>query len=238
MKKPPVKKSPPRPRTRGGRWRRILLSIALAIAGYYLLCLIGLVMLRWVDPIFTTVHVQRRIESLFSKGKYSKRYDFVPMRRISPQLRHAVIAAEDLGFYSHHGVDWAEMKKVVDESIKKGEVGRGGSTISMQLVKNLFLTTHRNPLRKVAEWALVFPAEWILPKDRILELYLNVIEWGPGVFGAEAASRYHYHTSAALLDREQSARLAAIVPAPRSRRPPRMNQYSAEIQARMTMMGW
>ena len=238
MKKRPEQKRETRPGTRSGWFRRIVLSIVFLIVGYYAICLLALVTLRWVDPMFTTVHVQRRLESFFAKGKYSKRYQFVPLRRISPQLRHAVVAAEDLGFYTHSGVDWAEMKKVVDESVRKKEVARGGSTISMQLVKNLFLTTHRNPFRKAVEFALVFPAEWILPKERILELYLNVIEWGPGVFGAEAAARYHYRISAAALDRDQAARLASIIPAPRTRRPARMNQFSAEIQARMVMMGW
>jgi monofunctional biosynthetic peptidoglycan transglycosylase len=153
-------------------------------------------------------------------------------------LQHAVIAAEDGRFYQHGGIDFDELEKVVEEAQEKGEVPRGASTISMQLVKNLFATTHRNPLRKVAEGALVFPAEAILGKQRILELYLNVAEWGPGVFGAQAAARYHYRTSAAALDRDQSARLAAILPAPRTRRPARMNTYSAIIQDRMKLLGW
>jgi len=127
---------------------------------------------------------------------------------------------------------------VAEESAETGEVRRGASTITQQLVKNLFFTTHRNPVRKAFEYTLAPMADWILGKQRILELYLNVIEWGPGVWGAEAAAQYHYHTSAARLDREQAARLAAILPSPRRRKPQRMNQYSELIQERMQQHGW
>jgi monofunctional biosynthetic peptidoglycan transglycosylase len=214
---------------------RIAKVCALAVLGYFASCLGLLVLLRWIDPPFTTVHAQRRIESWFAKGKYEKRYRFVPLEAISPHLHHAVIAAEDGRFYQHNGIDFDELAKVLQEDRAQF---RGGSTISMQLVKNLFVTTHRNPLRKMVEWALVFPAEGILGKRRVLELYLNVIEWGPGIYGAEAAARYHYKRAANALEREQAARLAAIVPSPRRRRPARMNQYSATIQDRMTKLGW
>ena len=109
---------------------------------------------------------------------------------------------------------------------------------SQQLIKNLFFTTHGNPVRKVVEWTLAPLAEVILGKQRILELYLNVIEWGPGVFGAEAAARHHYRTAAATLTRQQAARLAACVPAPRRRRPGAMTQYGAIIENRMRQMGY
>jgi monofunctional biosynthetic peptidoglycan transglycosylase len=218
------------------RWLvRTLLLVPLA---YVVLCLTFLQALIWLDPWFTMVHAQRRVESWWSRSAYVKRYTFVPLEKISPHLQHAVIAAEDGRFYQHRGIDFAELEKVVQEAQETGEVTRGASTISMQLIKNLFLTTHRNPLRKPVEWVLVFPAEIILGKQRILELYLNVAEWGPGVYGAEAAARYHFRTSAAALDRDQAARLAAILPAPRTRRPARMHQYSAIIQNRMKRMGW
>ena len=115
---------------------------------------------------------------------------------------------------------------------------RGGSTLTQQLVKNLFFGTGRSILRKGAEFTLVPVAELVLGKRRILELYLNVVEWGPGVYGAESASRYYYRTSARNLDRQQSAQLAAILPAPLKRRPDHMNRYSALIQERMRQMGW
>src|SRR4029077_6078930 len=130
------------------------------------------------------------------------------------------------------------VRQVIEDSADAGEVTRGASTITQQLVKNLFFTTHRNPGRKVFEYTLAPLAVLILGRDRVLELYLNVIEWGPGVYGAEAAAEYHYRTSAAALSREQSARLAAIVPSPRRRKPERMNQYGAIIQDRMRLLGW
>ena len=111
----------------------------------------------------------------------------MPLARIAPELQHAVIAAEDGRFYQHHGIDWKEVQKVVDQDLDDGRIGRGGSTITQQLVKNLFFTTSRSFLRKGIEFTLAPVAELILPKQRILELYLNVIEWGPGVYGAEAA---------------------------------------------------
>ena len=129
-------------------------------------------------------------------------------------------------------------EKVAQESAGTGRIARGASTITQQLVKNLFFTTHRNPVRKAFEYTLAPLADWILGKTRVLELYLNLIEWGPGVYGVEAAAEYHYHTTAARLDREQSARLAACLPSPRRRKPAKMNQYSADILERMRQVGW
>ena len=194
--------------------------------------------LRYIDPPTTGVQIQRRIESIFAKGAYKKRQTFVPLNRIAPQLQHAVIASEDGNFYRHYGIDWGQVRQVIEDSADAGEITRGASTIPQQLVKNLFFTTHRNPVRKAFEYTLAPMAVMILGRHRVLELYLNVIEWGPGVFGAEAAAEYHYHTSAAALSREQSIRLAAIVPSPRRRKPERMNQYSAIIQDRMRVLGW
>src|SRR5262249_13521697 len=153
-------------------------------------------------------------------------------------LQHAVIAAEDTRFYQHNGVDWKEVKKVVDADLEEGQLGRGASTITQQLLKNLFLTTHRSLVRKGVEFTLAAPAEKILGKQRILELYINVIEWGPGIYGAEAAARGWYSVPASAITREQAARMAAIIPSPRRRKPGRMNDYSAEILHRMSQMGW
>jgi monofunctional glycosyltransferase len=185
------------------------------------------------------VQMQRRIESWIRHTPYRKRFTFVPLAKISPELQHAVISAEDGRFYRHHGIDWDETEKVAQESQEKGEVIRGASTITQQLVKNLFFTTHRNPLRKAFEYTLAPMADSILGKRRELELYLNVVEWGPaGVYGIEEGAKYHYHVAASRLDREQSARLAAILPAPRRWRPGRMDDYSAIILARMEKAGW
>jgi len=210
----------------------------LIVVGLHLMWGVALLSLRYFDPPTTGVQIQRRVESLFARGAYKKRQTFVPLRRISPQLQHAVIAAEDGNFYKHHGIDWGQVRQVIEDSADSGEVTRGASTIAQQLVKNLFFTTHRNPARKAFEYTLAPMAVMILGRDRLLELYLNVIEWGPGVFGADAAAEFHYHTTAAALNREQAARLAAILPSPRRRKPDRMNQYSAIIQDRMRVLGW
>ena len=171
--------------------------------------------------------MERRVGALRKRTPYKKRYDFVPMARISPNLQHAVVAAEDGRFRKHHGFDWVEMEKVLEQDIQRHKIGRGGSTITQQLVKNLFLTTERSFVRKGVEFSLVPMVETLLSKDRILELYLNVIEWGPGIYGAEAASEYYYRVHASELNREQSARLAAVIPGPLKRKPAQMNEYSA-----------
>ncbi len=208
------------------------------IVGVHLLWGAALILLRFVNPPTTGVQIQRRIEAVFRRVAYTKRATFVPLRRMSPLLRHAVIAAEDGRFYQHYGIDWDEVQKVASQSTENGALGRGASTIAQQLVKNLFFTTHRNPVRKAFEFTLAPMAVAILGRERLLELYLNVVEWGPGIYGAEEAARYHYRTPAATLDREQSARLAACLPSPRQRRPARMNDYSAAILIRMQQAGW
>jgi len=210
----------------------------LFLIGLHLVWATALLALRYINPPTTGVQIQRRVESFFKSGPYKKRQTFVPLNRISPQLQHAVIAAEDGNFYRHNGIDWGQVRQVIEDSADAGEVTRGASTIPQQLVKNLFFTTHANPVRKAFEFTLAPMAVTILGRHRLLELYLNVIEWGPGVFGIEAAAEYHYHTSAASLGREQSARLAAILPSPRRRKPERMSQYSAIIQDRMRILGW
>ena len=214
------------------------MAAALFLIGLHLYWGMALFALRFIDPPTTGVQIQRRIESFFTRGAYKKRQTFLPLRRISLQLQHAVIAAEDGNFYKHYGIDWGQVQDAIEESAETGEPPRGASTIPQQLVKNLFFTTHRNPLRKAAEYTLAPMAVMILGRNRLLELYLNVIEWGPGIFGAEAAAEYHYHTSAAALNRDQSTRLAAILPSPRRRKPDRMSQFSAIIQDRMRLLGW
>lgn len=216
----------------------LLLWLAVLAAVFYAAALAGLLGLRWINPPTTAVQVQRRIESWIHSRPYHKRYRFVPLDRISPNLQHAVISAEDGRFYEHHGIDWKEVQHVIDQDVEEGRLGRGGSTITQQLIKNLFVTTHRSIFRKAVEFTLAPVAERVLSKRRILELYLNVIEWGPGVYGAEAAAHNWYGVSAAQLTREQATRLAALIPAPLRRKPARMNWYSAEIQRRMVQHGW
>ena len=205
---------------------------------FYAWCGASLLLLRWVNPPTTMVQTQRRVEAWLSHSAYQKRQQWMPLGKIAPELQHAVISAEDGRFFQHHGIDWSEVQKVVDQDLEEGKLGRGGSTITQQLVKNLFFTTSRSVLRKVVEFTLAPVAEWLLPKKRILELYLNAVEWGPGIYGAEAAARAWYGTPAVKLSRDQAARLAAVLPAPRKRKPARMNTYSAEILRRMEQTGW
>jgi monofunctional biosynthetic peptidoglycan transglycosylase len=183
------------------------------------------------------VRIERRWQAWIRHTPYRARYKFVPLSQISRDLQHAVIAAEDANFYQHHGFDWKEIQIAAQEDLE-GDRTRGASTITQQLVKNLFFGTSRSFLRKGAEASLVPVAEFVLGKQRILEIYLNVIEWGPGVYGAESACRYYDQTSARNIGREQAARLAAILPAPLKRRPERMNSYSEIILHRMGQAGW
>jgi monofunctional glycosyltransferase len=217
--------------------RSIVRGLAISLASLWVLAVLLLVAARWIDPPTTAVHVQRHLQAWIHQTPYRKRYDFIPLSQISPNLQHAVIAAEDGRFYQHHGFDWHEIQIAADEDWEGGRE-RGASTITQQLVKNLFFGTGRSILRKGAEFTLVPLAELVLGKQRILEIYLNVVEWGPGIYGADAACHYYDGTAARNVDRQQAARLAAILPAPLKRRPARMNRYSALILERMRQMGW
>jgi monofunctional biosynthetic peptidoglycan transglycosylase len=192
---------------------------------------------RWIDPPTTAVHIQRRFQAWIHGKPYHERYIFIPLSQISPDFQHAVVAAEDARFYQHHGFDWHEIQIAAEDDMEGGR-SRGASTITQQLVKNLFFGTGRSVLRKGAEFTLVPVAELVLGKRRILELYLNVVEWGPGIYGAESAALIYDRTAARNIGREQGARLAAILPAPLKRRPERMNHYSTLILERMRQMGW
>jgi monofunctional biosynthetic peptidoglycan transglycosylase len=211
--------------------------LALSVGLLWLLLALLLLIARWVDPPTTAVQVQRHLQAWVHQTPYHKRYKFIPLNQISPNLQHAVVAAEDSRFYQHHGFDWHEIQIAADEDWEGGRT-RGASTITQQLVKNLFFGTGRSFLRKGVEFTLVPLAELFLGKQRILEIYLNVVEWGPGIYGADAACHAYDGTAARNTDREQAARLAAILPAPLKRRPARMNQYSALILERMRQMGW
>jgi monofunctional biosynthetic peptidoglycan transglycosylase len=201
------------------------------------LAALALVAARWVDPPTTALQVERRLQAFVHGRPYNKRYTFVPLGEISPNFQHAVISAEDARFYQHHGFDWRAIELAAQEDME-GDRTRGGSTISQQLVKNLFFGTGGSIFRKGAELTLVPVAELVLGKQRILELYLNVVEWGPGIYGAEAACRAYDRIAARNIGRDQSARLAAILPSPLKRRPERMNRYSAIILRRMDQAGW
>ncbi len=140
---------------------------------------------------------------------------WVPYRQISDNLKRAVIASEDANFAEHDGVDWEALQKAYERNNKRHKVVGGGSTITQQLAKNLFLSGSRNYLRKGQEMVIAFMLETVMSKERILELYLNVVEFGRGVFGAEAAARHYYNSSAARLSAAQAAKLAVMLPNPR-----------------------
>jgi len=208
-----------------------------AVLAYYGLLAVALLLLRWIDPPATAVQIERRIDASIEHRPYQKRYAFVPFGQISPHLQHAVVAAEDARFFHHHGFDWKEIGNAMEQDLGDGRK-RGASTITQQLVRNLFLSTGRSVLRKGVELSIVPLTEGILSKQRILELYLNVIEWGPGVFGAEAASRYYFKLPASRIGREQAAELAEVLPAPLHRKPDHLTQYGARILERMRQMGF
>ncbi len=235
--KPPRRKRSFRSLLSSLRLRSVLLYLVLALAVAWLAAALTLVAAKFVDPPTTAVHIERRLQAFIHSKPYHEHYQFVPLREISPDLQHAVIAAEDARFYQHHGFDWQAIELAADEDMEGGRI-RGGSTITQQLVKNIFFGTRRSILRKGAEATLVPVAEFVLGKQRILELYLNVVEWGPGIYGVESASEHYYGIPARRVDRQQAAELAAILPAPLKRRPERMTRYSALILERMRQMDW
>jgi len=164
----------------------------------------------------STAFMRARLEILQEDDPRAKlRHQWVPYQRISGHLKRAVVAAEDAKFADHKGFDWEGIQKAYEKNLREGEIVAGGSTITQQLAKNLFFSGERAWWRKAQEAVVAVMLETVMSKRRILEIYLNVIEWGDGVFGAEAAARYHYGTSAAALSPEQAARLAAVVPSPR-----------------------
>ncbi|MGB8099046.1 MAG: monofunctional biosynthetic peptidoglycan transglycosylase [Terracidiphilus sp.] len=234
----PAAHAEPKLGARKRHWRAAVVWLGIGVVSLWVLAALLLVAARWIDPPTTAVHMERRAQAWLHGKPYRERYEFVPLKQISPELQHAVIAAEDARFYQHHGFDWQAMELAAENDVDGGRRLRGGSTITQQLVKNLFFGTERSLVRKGAEFTLVPVAELVLGKQRILELYLNEVEWGPGIYGAEAAAEYYYRKPARGVGAEDAARLAAILPAPLKRRPERMDGYSAIILERMRQMGW
>ena len=221
-----------------GRW---LKWAVLGVIGLFLvwqLWLLGWVLLwGWVNP-GETRFMEIRLAELRQKNPEAQlKQQWVPYERISAHLKRAIIAAEDAKFVDHEGFDWEGMQKALEKNQKKGRFAAGGSTISQQLAKNLFLTPTKSYFRKAEEAIITLMLENLWSKRRILEVYLNVIEWGNGVFGAEAAARHYYNASAAQLGPEQAARLAGMVPNPRyydrNRNAPGLGRKTAIILGRM-----
>ncbi len=213
----------------------------LAIAGLFFLWQVWLLawvlLWSWVNP-GETRFMEIRLAELRQKNPQAQlKQQWVPYERISPHLKRAIIAAEDAKFVDHEGFDWEGMQKASEKNQKRGRTVAGGSTISQQLAKNLFLTPTKSYVRKVEEAIITLMLEGLWSKRRIFEVYLNVIEWGNGVFGAEAAARHYYNTGAAQLGPEQAARLAGMVPNPRyydrNRSAPGLGRKTAIILGRM-----
>lgn len=175
----------------------------------------------------STAFIDLRIQQAADAGKrLDLKWEWRPLGKISRYLRASVVYAEDYRFYRHDGVDWDAIEKAVDENLDKGELAVGGSTITQQLAKNLYLSPRRSFIRKLREMLIAFSLEDHLTKQRILELYLNVVEWGDGVFGAEAASRHWFGHSAQSLSPAEAVRLAIALPNPITRAP---NVHTAEL---------
>ena len=184
---------------------------------------------KWVDPV-TTNFQSRRLDEMHEKRPEAELVKhWVPYAKISVQLKRAVIASEDDKFVDHEGFDWAGMQKAIEKNQRKGKPVAGGSTISQQLAKNLLLSPSKTMLRKGEEAIITLWLELLWDKRRILEVYLNVVEWGDGLFGADAAAKYYFGVTATQLSAEQAARLAVMLPAPRRFQ---KNPYSPYLNGR------
>ena len=189
-----------------------------------------------------TAFMREHREAAEREGKsFRKMQRWVPLSKIPKDLINAVIVAEDGTFWAHGGFDWFEFRESIERNVKEGRAARGASTITQQLVKNLFLSPSKNPLRKLREWVLTWYMEQTLSKHRILELYLNVIEWGKGIYGIEASAQEYFGKSASMLSRDEAARLAAVIPNPRRFRVDKETRYlerrSQLILGRMAARG-
>ncbi len=198
---------------------RFLAWLAVAAAAIFLAVQLSFLVRVWWwrdhNPA-ATAFMQARLEQLHARDREAKlRHSWVTYDRIAVSLKRAVVVAEDAKFSDHEGFDWEAIEKAREKNRRKGKIVAGGSTISQQLAKNLFLSGERSAWRKGQEALITGMIEHVMDKRRILEIYLNVIEWGEGVFGAEAAARHYYGVGASALGAEQSARLAAMVPNPR-----------------------
>jgi monofunctional biosynthetic peptidoglycan transglycosylase len=216
-----------------GRALAALLAVGFAASAYLYLSLPDVRILRTRNPE-TTAFIELRLREARAKGLEPRRVvRWVSYGRISPNLKRAVLVAEDSGFWQHEGIDFEQMKESMEVNIERLEFARGGSTITQQLAKNLYLSPSKNPIRKIREILIARRLEAELPKQRILELYLNLIEWGDGVYGAEAAARTYFGKSAADLAPSEAALLAAAIVNPRVLTPGRP---TARLRRRQQMI--
>jgi monofunctional glycosyltransferase len=223
----------------GGLFKRFFVLFVLLVLFYQLWIFAHICWWIKYNPS-TSAFMQDRLEIIqASKPDAELKYKWVDYAQISNHLKRAVIASEDAKFNDHEGFDWEGIEQAFDKNLRKGKIVAGGSTISQQLAKNLFLSSGRTPWRKGEEAIITVMLEQMLSKQRILEIYLNVIEWGNGIFGAEAASRHYFKTSASKLSAVQAAKLAAMIPNPRfydkHKSTKYLNHRTAVIQARMRL---
>jgi monofunctional biosynthetic peptidoglycan transglycosylase len=203
------------------------------VAGVWFVTLPDVSGLAKTNPSNTAFIESRKAEAVEKGRSFTLYWTWVPLKRISPHLQRAVIVAEDASFYRHQGFDWEGLKEAFTRNLDKGELRRGGSTITQQLAKNLYLSSEKSLFRKAHEALLTWKLERALTKKRILELYLNVAEWGHGVYGGEAAARHHFGKSAADLTPEEAALLAAMLPSPQRYDPIRLTPYLSKRQAQI-----
>ncbi|HJW04002.1 MAG TPA: monofunctional biosynthetic peptidoglycan transglycosylase [Azospira sp.] len=220
------------------RWLKRVAAAAFLLLLLYQCWLLGWVLWwSWANPSHTRFMEIRQEELLLKDPQAQLQKQWADYERISGHLKRAIIAAEDAKFVDHEGFDWEGIQKALEKNQKKGKIVAGGSTISQQLAKNLFLTPTKTPWRKAEEAVITLMLENLWSKRRIFEVYLNVVEWGNGVFGAEAAARHYYGVSAAQLSPEQAAKLAAMLPNPRfydrNRGAPGLMKKTGIILARM-----
>lgn len=194
--------------------RAIAVGIALLLL-YQLWIFLHVVWWNWFNPS-STRFMDAGLERIQSKKPDAElKHKWIDYDKISPHLKRAIVAAEDAKFLDHEGFDWDALQKAYEKNAKRGRIVSGGSTISQQLAKNLFLSPERSKIRKIQEAIITVMLESVMEKERIFEIYLNMIEWGDGVYGVEAASRHYFRSSAANLSPWQAAKLAAMVPNPR-----------------------
>jgi monofunctional biosynthetic peptidoglycan transglycosylase len=216
-----------------GRWVLVALAVLFGYGAYIYLSTPDVRRLRTTNPE-TTAFMELRVREARAKGEKPRRDQrWVPYRRISPNLVRAVLVTEDAKFWQHDGLDYEQIKESMEVNLERGEFARGASTITQQLAKNLYLSPSKNPARKLRELIIARRLEAELSKQRILEIYLNVIEWGDGIYGAEAASRTYFGKSASQLSQPESALLAAAVANPRVMNP---GQPTARLRRRQAMV--
>jgi len=218
-------------------WCAVALGILFGCVAYAYLTLPDVRPLQVVNPS-STAFIDLRLDEARASGKTPKHVQrWIGYRRISPALTRAVLVAEDAAFWQHEGVDYDELQKSIELDWARGQLTRGASTITQQLAKNLYLSPSKNPLRKFRELIIARRLEAELSKTRILELYLNVIEWGDGIYGAEAASQAYFHKSAATINASEAALLAGAIINPRVMNPAklttRLNRRQQIILRRM-----